>query len=78
MEELWNGGGEREGGGHFGVGETGVIFGEGGVSLESLKDFFILCNLFSEIIWKTFNFLNLLHKISEEERNLFEKEWENY
>ena len=29
MEELWNGGGESDGGGLFGVGETGGIFGEG-------------------------------------------------
>ena len=37
MEELWNGGGESDGGGGglFGVGETGGIFEEGAVSLES-------------------------------------------
>ena len=29
MEELWNGGGESDGGGMFGVWETGEIFGEG-------------------------------------------------
>ena len=57
MEELWNGGGESEGGGMFGVGETDGIFGEGVVNLEYLKYFIKWCNIFSEIIWNTLTFL---------------------
>ena len=75
--ELWNGGGESDGGGMFGVGETGGIFGEGVVNLECFKSFLKWCNLFSEIIWNSFTFLNLLDKNLKEENIVFEKEWKN-
>ena len=75
MEELWNGGGESEGGGLFGVEVRGGIFGGGAVSLEYFIKWW---NLFSEFIWNFFHILNQLPKNFKEENTFFEKEWKNY
>ena len=75
MEELSNGGGESEGGGMFGVGETGGIFGEGVVSLE-IQIFHIIASFQAIFYPHGFSVLKVENKILIEDPTTLFKECE--